>query len=772
MPRRRIRDFMESSRRVFLTPVKTLSEDECNAIIFYIYELAKQLPNYVVLDTAEIFSFIDRLAKNTGNISRLEKNLSDAVSFLEEKEILHIYVPENTEGISERRRFMREEDFKYEEDRKIFRSYDLEETDETARNYIRIMSILEEETLCQIIYYTFFSKSKINLEEFNLEVPARFRKLASNYSRVDFLRKETGLTENEAGYILMRYRKASIENLEQVFDGLTKNSNELYTKLLGITKDEFLKIVRADSKIQQYGFINSDRELNPSLIDCIENQDFSLFFSDCIRPISLDESYDLESFTVPEENSRIYRQLLASKNAVSILLYGKPGSGKTEYAKSLIKKAGKKAMVFKNESEISERSKILLKLNCFLSLDRKDTVLIVDEAESVLETIKMTPFGPVQSSSIKGIVNKMMENSRNKVIWIVNHKSTMDRSTLRRFTASYRFESMPVEMLEAIAKKKLAALNISENTESEILKLFSCYNITGSSVDNVVKTINSMKNSNEKVLLKNVSIILKDNDILLNGNPKMRENVNPAYELSVLNTSIPAEKIVRMLKNAMEYQKKNPGSGAVRMLFYGLSGTGKTEFARYISQCLGKKILLKRASDILDKYVGGTEENIADAFREAAANDRVLLFDEADSFFSDRNKSERNFERTMVNEFLTQLEEFPGIVICTTNLREIMDPALLRRFHISVDFKAMTEDGVKVLLEKYFPAYRFTQTQVRDISSYNSVTPGDFGRLAGSIRFMDEDEISPDVIMDELCEIQKEKYKNDNSISRSIGFME
>ena len=772
MPRRRVRDFIDRGSRVYLTPVKTLSEDECNAIIFYIYELAKQQPNYVVLDTGEIFSFIERLAKNTGNYSRLEKNLSDAIVFLEEKDLLHIHVPETNEESTERRRFMREENYKYEEDWKIARNYNFEETSETAKNYIRIMCTLEDETLSQIIYYTFFSKAKINLEESNLEVPARFKKLACDYSRVEFLRKETGLTEKEAGYILMRYRKASIERLDAVFDGLTKNSNELYTKLLGITKDEFLKIVRADSKIQQYGFINSDRELNQNLIDCIENQDFSLFFSDCIRPVSLDESYELESFTVPEENSRIYRQLLASKNSVSILLYGKPGSGKTEYAKSLIKKAGKKAMVFKNESEVSDRSKILLKLNCFLSLDRKDTVLIVDEAESVLETIKMTPFGPIQSSSIKGLVNKMMENSRNKVIWIVNHKSSMDRSTLRRFTASYRFESMPVEMLEAIAKKKLSTLGISEDTEAEILKMFSCYNITGSSVDNVVKTISSMKNRNEKILLKNVSIILKDNDILLNGNPKMREDVNPAYDLSVLNTSIPAEKIVRMLINAREYQKKNPGSGAVRMLFYGLSGTGKTEFARYISQCLGKKILLKRASDILDKYVGGTEENIADAFREAAVNDRVLLFDEADSFFSDRIKSERNFERTMVNEFLTQLEEFPGIVICTTNLRKIMDPALLRRFHISVDFKAMTEDGVKILLEKYFPAYRFTQSQIRDIASYNSVTPGDFGRLAGSIRFMDEDEISSEVIMEELCEIQKEKYKNDNSISRTIGFME
>ena len=99
---------------------------------------------------------------------------------------------------------------------------------------------------------------------------------------------------------------------------------------------------------------------------------------------------------------------------------------------------------------------------------------------------------------------------------------------------------------------------------------------------------------------------------------------------------------------------------------------------------------------------------------------------EADSFFSDRKNAERNFERTQVNEFLTQLEEFPGIVICTTNLRNIMDPAMLRRFHITVDFKALTEEGVKKLLDKFFNDYAFSEKLIHRLCAYDSVTPGDF----------------------------------------------
>ena len=203
-------------------------------------------------------------------------------------------------------------------------------------------------------------------------------------------------------------------------------------------------------------------------------------------------------------------------------------------------------------------------------------------------------------------------------------------------------------------------------------------------------------------LLEDIDIVLQDNSTLLHGKAKMRTKVKDSYDLGVLNTSISAKKIMNMLVNANKYADKNPGSGAVRMLFYGLSGTGKTEFARYISGVLGKEILLKRASDIIDKYVGETEKRIAAAFEEAATNDQILLFDEADSFFADRNNAERNFERTQVNEFLTQLEEFPGIVICTTNLRNIMDPAMLRRFHITVDFKALTKEGIEILLHKFF----------------------------------------------------------------------
>ena len=166
-----------------------------------------------------------------------------------------------------------------------------------------------------------------------------------------------------------------------------------------------------------------------------------------------------------------------------------------------------------------------------------------------------------------------------------------------------------MEMLQAeIDEKEVettaggGAVTAVINGKKEIVRLLSKYKVTGSSVENLITTVNSMKDKSEETVLENLEIVLKDNSSLLHGSSKMRTHVKASYDMSVLNTSLPAKKIMDMLYNAKKFAEKNPESGAVRMLFYGLSGTGKTEFARYISESLGKELLLKRASDIFDKY--------------------------------------------------------------------------------------------------------------------------------------------------------------------------
>ena len=246
-----------------------------------------------------------------------------------------------------------------------------------------------------------------------------------------------------------------------------------------------------------------------------------------------------------------------------------------------------------------------------------------------------------------------------------------------------------------------------------------------------------------------------------------QKSVNLSYDLSVLNTSIPAQEIVEMVQNAIANDRKSDGKEkGIRILFYGLSGSGKTNLAHYIADAIGKKLLCKNASDILGMLVGESEKNIAKAFEEAKKQKKILLFDEVDSFFRERSYASQGWEITQVNEFLTQMEKFEGIVICTTNLRNIMDKAMQRRFHIMVEFKALKDEGVESLLGKYFPHFDFNEEDIRRISRFHSATPGDFGNLSSRLRFMNLEKVTETYITDELCKMQEEKEFG----KRSIGF--
>ena len=546
---------------------------------------------------------------------------------------------------------------------------------------------------------------------------------------------------------------------------------EIFSRLIGITTREYNALIRKDSKLRLYGFLNDEGTIGEDFFECIDAGSMEPFFYDLLKKADAKDCYELESFNVPENSRNIMSQMLCSDENVSFLLYGKPGSGKTEFAKSLVGKNGLQAYIFKNERELHESNKInvLSRLYCLLSMESKNCVYIIDEADNVLATKDVLSLFGIIKSPKKGTVNKMLEESHNKIIWIVNETRQIDETTLRRFTYSLKFESMTRKQLRRIAESKLKPLALPEETNAQILKAMEQYNVTGASVDNVLKTIRGLGEG--EVLLQSIRSVLKENALLLNGKGRIREIVDQNYDLSVLNTSMQPEQIVRMVKNATEFSEQagieNDARNGIRMLFYGESGTGKTEFAHYIAEQLGKKILIKRPSDVLDCYVGENEKNIRDAFEEASRSGSILLFDEADSFFTDRNLADRSWERTLVNEFLTQMEEFSGILICTTNLKSLMDAAMNRRFHIITEFKPLTSAGVNVLLNKYFGQLEFDDSDISRLEKMQSITPGDFGVLSSRIRFLDKSERTSSYVIEELCRIQKEKQGN----HKSMGFI-
>jgi transitional endoplasmic reticulum ATPase len=154
------------------------------------------------------------------------------------------------------------------------------------------------------------------------------------------------------------------------------------------------------------------------------------------------------------------------------------------------------------------------------------------------------------------------------------------------------------------------------------------------------------------------------------------------YDRTFTNTDLDLDALIAGLK-------RNPRGN---FCFYGAPGTGKTALARHIAEVTGLPLHIKRAPDLLDKYVGESEKNIAKMFEEAEKQGGILLLNEADSLLADRNHAQRQWEITQVNEMLTQMETFSSIFICTTNLMDKLDAASLRRFDFKVKFNYLSPD--------------------------------------------------------------------------------
>ncbi len=131
-----------------------------------------------------------------------------------------------------------------------------------------------------------------------------------------------------------------------------------------------------------------------------------------------------------------------------------------------------------------------------------------------------------------------------------------------------------------------------------------------------------------------------------------------------------------------------PSPGVVA-LFSGPSGTGKTTTAEVIAHDLGMDMFRVDLSALVSKYIGETEKNLEEIFSAAHAGDYLLLFDEADSLFGSRSKvtdARDRYANMEVSYLLQRLESYDGFVILTSNFQGNIDPAFLRRIHVTVNF--------------------------------------------------------------------------------------
>jgi hypothetical protein len=158
----------------------------------------------------------------------------------------------------------------------------------------------------------------------------------------------------------------------------------------------------------------------------------------------------------------------------------------------------------------------------------------------------------------------------------------------------------------------------------------------------------------------------------------------------------------------------------IAALFSGASGTGKTMAAEVLARELRLDLYRIDLSSVVSKYIGETEKNLRRLFDAAEGTGAVLLFDEADALFGKRTEVKDSHDRYAnieVSYLLQRMEAYRGLAILTTNLRNAIDSAFLRRIRFVVSFPFPDADQRLEIWRRLFPA----QTPLEGI---------DFERLA------------------------------------------
>ena len=546
----------------------------------------------------------------------------------------------------------------------------------------------------------------------------------------------------------------------------------------GVAQGRLRALISSNSKLRTYNLVEITPhqrfilELNDEVVEYLAASEMGSLYERFLRPAG-SGAYPLDSFPVRRDQQELCRTLLSGSRPVQILLYGREGTGKTEFARALGAATGKKVYSF-IRSEDSRRDN-LTRLSLTLgALSSTDTIVIIDEAESILDGGKLW-FGDFMmgNKDQKARINILLDQVRCPVIWIVNSIAGIQSSTLRRFTFSVEFRALKPQFLAERVWTALETLPLSEDVKQRAAELASQRELTGAAIANLRAALEELAGHqlDEDRLIKYVDTLFSANSELVGGKQRVRERTGTTYNVDVLNLSQPPERILHAVAHHIATAQAGSNVsgrqvGGLRILFYGMPGTGKTELARQVAERVGCKLDIRRASDILSPYVGEAEKNIAAMFNEAEDSGDILLIDEADAFLYDRSRAHRSWEITQVDEFLTRMEEFRGVLICTTNLLGSLDRAVIRRFQLKVEFQPLHRSGTEELLRTYFPDLNFSAALLDSLAAKGPYVPGDFAVVHSMIAAMPDADITPDFIVQTLIEESRHR----KPAGTSIGF--
>jgi SpoVK/Ycf46/Vps4 family AAA+-type ATPase len=578
------------------------------------------------------------------------------------------------------------------------------------------------------------------------------------------------------------------------------NAHEAYALLAEVAQvdeREVAEALRAGSRLERIGMVENlisehnitdladlmkvSEQLPPVLMrEYRDPNDLMAVFTRPAAPSDL----ALEDFHYVSDDARVMVALLRNAVArheagVNILVYGPPGTGKTELAKVVARSAGLELYEVEyadrdgNSLSGRDRYRSLQISHVFLK-GSPNVALLFDEVEDVFPPLSTDTAqwmarldagdGPPNGSvSGKAWVNQVLESNPVPVIWVTNRIEQIDPAFRRRFQYHLELRSPPPGAREGLVRKALADAPVGEDF---VARLAGRKGLTPAQIRTAVRFAHLAREGEDEAGLEPlIERQLANADRALGvgaGERGARVSVTH-YDLDLLHTEsrFPVPRIVEALR------RRQVGT----LCFHGPPGSGKTALAEHIAAELQQPLLVRQASDLVSKYVGETEQNMARMFEEAQAEGAVLLLDEADSFLRSRRMAERHYEVSEVNEMLQGMERFAGIFICTTNLFEDLDEAALRRFTFKIRFHALTPPQRERMFATEAlgdPMVPLDREHVERLARLDQLTPGDFAAVCRQVDILGT-AFSPDEF---LAQLEAEhRTKPDVRTRRNIGFM-
>lgn len=524
----------------------------------------------------------------------------------------------------------------------------------------------------------------------------------------------------------------------------------LLAGLCGHTEDQVRTALGRNSILHSAGLIEVDhdecdledkikltRSLRGAMFDAFSSDDA---LSSRVLRRAAPGSLSLADFPQLANDLVLLRDYLAGAlregvRGANVLLYGPPGCGKTELAKALAMSLSvplyEIAFADEDGDPIVGTQRLQNFNFCQTALcDREPALLMFDEMEDVFgESTSFNFLGQISRQhgrqQGKAWINRSLEENPVPTLWITNDPS-IDEAYLRRFDYSLALRIPPKAVRERIAAAHLGEFAA---TPAALEPLADLDDLLPAQLERAARVARLSTKDNPQVAWQRVEMTLcRSRELLGQRRASLRPNAATAYDLKYLNTDADMRAILQGL------QRMPQGN----FLLYGPPGSGKSLLARHLAETLGKPCLLKRASDLLDKYLGETELRIAAMFTQARDEDAVLILDEADSFLGDRNGAQRSWEITQTNEFLTQLESFEGIFFATTNFMEKLDTAMWRRFSHKIRFDYLSVSQCWQLFQQEavrlgIAADSIPPWQAR-VSRLQQMTPGDFAAALRALK--------------------------------------